>query len=81
VLVEGFKHIDLHKMEVVRDAVATDVQYPDDPFVAAIASDDPTRLPVPTQRDVLPLNDAAAVAQWLVDNGERFVYDPNLYTN
>ncbi|AOW13024.1 molybdopterin-guanine dinucleotide biosynthesis protein MobB [Hydrogenophaga crassostreae] len=81
VLVEGFRHSDLLKIEVVRDAEATAVQYPDDPFVAAIASDDATRLPVPTQRDVLPLNDAAAVAQWLVDNGDRFDYDPDLYTD
>jgi molybdopterin-guanine dinucleotide biosynthesis protein B len=81
VLVEGFRHSDLLKIEVVRRAEATSVQYPDDPFVAAVASDDAAGLPVPTQRDVLPLNDADAVAQWLVDNGGRFDYDPNLYTD
>jgi molybdopterin-guanine dinucleotide biosynthesis adapter protein len=29
---------------------------------------------------VLDLNDADAVAQWLVDNGERFDYDPEMYS-
>jgi molybdopterin-guanine dinucleotide biosynthesis protein B len=79
VLVEGFKHSDLLKIEVWRADVGKPVCYPDDPFVAAVATDSPTRLPEPTLRPVLDLNDPDGIAQWLVDNGERFDYDPEKY--
>ena len=37
-------------------------RYPTDPFIAAIATDSPAQLPEPTQRPVLDLNNATAVA-------------------
>ena len=40
VLVEGFKHADLLKIEVWRDSVGKRAQYPDDPYIVAIATDD-----------------------------------------
>ena len=79
VLVEGFKHSKLMKLELVR-AVGDGYQlYPTDPFVVALACDDIALLAEATQRPVLPLSDPAAVAQWLVQNGGRFDYDPAMF--
>ena len=79
VLVEGFKSSNLLKVEVWRADAGKPARYPDDDFIAAIATDAPERLPESTLRPVLDLNDADAVAQWLVDNGERFDYDAEKY--
>lgn len=79
VLVEGFKQSDLLKVEVWRAQADQPARYPDDDFVAAIATDDASRLPEATQRPVLDLNDHDAVAQWLVDHGHRFDYHPDRY--
>lgn len=79
VLVEGFKQSDLLKIEVWRPASGKPARYPDDDFVVAIATDAPQSLPQPTQRPVLDLNDPDAIATWLVENGERFEYNAELY--
>lgn len=79
VLVEGFRGSDLLKVEVWRPATGHRARYPDDDFVVAIATDAPAALPVPTLRPVLDLNDAEAIAQWLIDNDQRFDYDPERY--
>lgn len=79
VLVEGFKSSDLLKVEVWRADSGKPVRYPDDDFVVAIATDSPDRLPETTLRPVLDLNDADAVAGWLIENRERFVYRAELY--
>ena len=79
VLVEGFKHSDLLKLEVWRAANGKPVLYPDDVFITAIATDLPAALPEETLRPVLNLNEPDAVAQWLVDNGERFDYRAERY--
>ncbi len=79
VLVEGFKSSNLLKMEVWRAAAGKPARYPEDDFIVAIATDSPDRLPQPTLRPVLDLNDPDAVAQWLTDNGERFDYVPENY--
>lgn len=79
VLVEGFKSSDLLKVEIWRADSGKPVRYPDDDFVVAIATDSPDRLPQATLRPVLDLNDADAVADWLIENHERFVYRPELY--
>lgn len=78
VLVEGFKHSDLHKIEVWRATQTSSTRralYPDDPFVAAIATDGPRALPAPTQLPVLDLNDADAIVAWLLANADRFGYN------
>ena len=77
VLVEGFKNSDVHKIEVRRSPAdaSRPALYPEDPFVAAIATDAPEDLPVPTGLPVFDLNDAEAIAQWLLANGDRFDYD------
>ncbi len=79
VLVEGFKDSNLKKVEVWRAVAGQPVRYPDDAFIAAIATDDAARLPQATLRAVLDLNDPEAVAAWLVENGDRFEYDPEHY--
>ena len=79
VLVEGFKDSDLLKIEVWRAATGKPVRYPDDDFIAAVATDSPDRLPVPTGLDVLDLNDPDAVADWLLAHADRFDYNPEMY--
>lgn len=74
VLVEGFKHSDLLKIEVWRTASGKATRYQDDDFIVAIATDSPGQLPQATSRPVLDLNDADAVADFLVNNQERFQY-------
>ena len=74
VLVEGFKHSDLLKIEVWRASSNKPTRYMDDDFVVAIATDSPLQLPLATLRPVLDLNDADAVANYLVNNQERFHY-------
>ncbi len=74
VLVEGFKHSDLLKIEVWRASSGKPTRYMDDDFIVAIATDSPEQLPQATLRPVLDLNDADAVADYLVKNQERFDY-------
>ncbi len=40
----------------------------------------PDRLPQPTLRPVLDLNDVDAVAQWLAENEARFEYNREIYS-
>lgn len=79
VLVEGFKESSLLKVEVWRGAAGHPARYGDDGFIVAIATDSPHQLPQATARPVLDLNDPDALAQWLVENGDRFDYDPEKY--
>ncbi|WOI47561.1 molybdopterin-guanine dinucleotide biosynthesis protein B [Acidovorax sp. BLS4] len=81
-LVEGFKECDLPKVEVWRspspDDTERSVRYPQDPFVVAVVTDAPARLPVPTG---LPVFDGwagpvDALADWLIAQGPRFHYVP-----
>jgi molybdopterin-guanine dinucleotide biosynthesis protein B len=80
VLVEGFKDSNLHKIEVWRASSGKPAIYPDDDFVVAIATDSPDRLPQATLRPLLDLNDPDAVAQWLVDNQDRFDYHAEMFS-
>ncbi|MCB2020657.1 MAG: molybdopterin-guanine dinucleotide biosynthesis protein B [Burkholderiaceae bacterium] len=73
-LVEGFKHAPLLKIEVWRAANGKPVQYPDDPFIVALATDSPQQLPHPTLLPVLDLNVPDAVAQFLLQSAERYEY-------
>ena len=78
VLVEGFKDSDLLKIEVWRAPTPSypgkPARYMDDDFIVAIATDAPEKLPFPTQRPVLDIDDAEAVADYLVANQARFEY-------
>jgi len=79
VLVEGFKESDLLKIEVWRaptpEYAGKPARYMDDDFIVAIATDAPDQLPHATQRPILNLNDPEAVADYLLNAQERFVYD------
>ena len=79
VLVEGFKQSNLLKIEIWRPEAGKPARYPEDDFVVAIATTAPDALPEPTLRPVLDLNDPDAIAQWLVENGDRFDYDAEKY--
>jgi molybdopterin-guanine dinucleotide biosynthesis protein B len=79
VLVEGFKDSDLLKIEVWRASSGQRARYADDDFIVAVATDSPERLPEPTGLPVLDLNDADALAQWLIDNQVRFAYNAELF--
>ena len=74
VLVEGFKHASLPKVEVWRASTGQPAQYPDDPFVVAVCTDTPALLPQPTGLPVLDLNNADAVAEFLLANSGRYEY-------
>jgi molybdopterin-guanine dinucleotide biosynthesis protein B len=79
VLVEGFKHSELLKVEVWRAETGHRARYADDPYIVAIATDSPDQLPTATLRPVLDVNQAEDVVDWLLQNGERFDYDPEAY--
>ena len=79
VLVEGFKQSKLPKVEVWRADAGQPARYMHDDHVVAIATGDPDRLPEPSQLPLLDINDHDAVAQWLVDQGDRFHYTAARY--
>ena len=79
VLVEGFKDCDLHKIEVWRAQSGRAPNYPNDDFIVAIATDSPGQLPQATARPVLDLNDAQALARWLMASEARFESRPEIF--
>lgn len=79
VLVEGYKHAALPKVEVWRAALNQAPLYPEDPFVVAVASDTPSALPQATERPVFDLSTPEALASWLMDTAERFTYQPEIH--
>jgi molybdopterin-guanine dinucleotide biosynthesis adapter protein len=79
VLVEGFKHSDIQKIEVVRPSTGLPTLYEDDDFVVAMATDDKLYFEGKTLRPVLDMNNAAELAQWLMDNADRFEYKAENY--
>jgi molybdopterin-guanine dinucleotide biosynthesis protein B len=74
VLVEGFKNSDLLKIEVWRAATGKPARYLDDDFIVALATDSASQLPEPTARPVFDLDDAPALADWLLAHADRFEY-------
>lgn len=74
VLAEGFKHADAMKIEVWRAEQDATPVYPEDPFVAAIVTDDAATLPLATLRPVFRAGDAQAVADYLLAASDRFEY-------
>jgi molybdopterin-guanine dinucleotide biosynthesis adapter protein len=80
VLVEGFKNSDLRKIEIWRAPSAgyagKPALYISNESILAVATDSAGALPEPTLRPVLDLNDADAVAQYLVNNQQSFEYLP-----
>ena len=83
VLVEGYRDCNLPKLEVWRAPHCKPALYPNDPFVAAIATEaaNAAALPQPTGLPVLDLNNGNAVADWLLSQGERFAYDATQFAD
>jgi len=79
ILVEGFKEANIPKIEVWRAQAMQRVRYMEDDFIVAIATDSPEQLPQATLRPVLDLNDAQALADWLICNQDRFDYSPESF--
>lgn len=82
VLVEGFKHGDLPKVEIWRapgtasDKPAKPLRFPEDAHVVALATDNVAALPVqpPAHIAVLDLNQPAQIVDWMLANATRFEY-------
>lgn len=82
VLVEGFKHGNLPKVEIWRapdpasGKAAKPLRFPEDPHVVALATDDAAALPVqpPAHIALLDLNQPAQIADWMLANASRFEY-------
>lgn len=62
VLVEGFKHAPIAKIEIYREVVGKPLLFPNDPHIVAIASDGPVATVLPK----LDLNQPQAVAEFIV---------------
>ncbi|MDH4095810.1 MAG: molybdopterin-guanine dinucleotide biosynthesis protein B [Betaproteobacteria bacterium] len=62
VIVEGFKHAPIPKLEVWREATEEGLLHPEDPHIVAVASD----AQVQTRLPLLDLNDDAAIADFIV---------------
>ena len=58
----------------LRAATGQPVQYPHDPFVVAVCTDDASRLPEPTGLPILDLNRPESVADFLLGNPGRYDY-------
>ncbi len=85
VLIEGFKHGNLPKVEIWRapDAAAVaagkpakPLRFPQDPHVVALATDDVAALPVqpPAHIALFDMNQPAQLADWMLANASRFEY-------
>ncbi len=63
VLLEGFKHEAIPKIEIHRPSSGHPALYPSDPHIIAVASDQP--LPHPWHGTALDLNDPSAIADFI----------------
>jgi len=70
VIVEGFKHEPIPKVEVLRPSLGKPLLYPDDKSFIAIASD--AGAPEATSLPVLDLNDIDAIASFVADYVNSF---------
>jgi molybdopterin-guanine dinucleotide biosynthesis protein B len=62
VIVEGFKHAPIAKLEVWREAPGEGLLHPQDPHIVAVASD----ARIDTKLPLLELNDDAAIADFIL---------------
>jgi len=66
VLVEGYKHAEIPKLEVYRPSFGKPLLHPQDPNIVAIAADAPVASSVPR----LDLNDPDAIAEFIIQHLE-----------
>lgn len=62
VIVEGFKHEAIAKIEIYRAEIGKPLLFPDDPHIIAVASDAPVETTLPR----LDLNQPAAIADFIL---------------
>lgn len=80
VLIEGFKQGELPKIELWRQPTAgkaaRPLRFPADPYIVALATDDPASLPEPPPASLplLDINQPEAIADWLLAQAPRFEY-------
>ena len=82
VLIEGFKHGNLPKVEIWRapdpasGKLPKPLRFPEYPHVVALATDDVAALPVqpPAHMALLDLNQPEQIADWMLANASRFEY-------
>jgi molybdopterin-guanine dinucleotide biosynthesis protein B len=65
-LIEGFKHDPIPKLEVHRLVTGESLLFPHDRRIIAVASDEPVDTPLPR----FDLNDAAAIAAFILEHAE-----------
>lgn len=65
VLVEGYKHAAIPKLEIWRETLGKPMLHPADPHIAAVAADAPERLQ--TALPVFSLADSGAIATFVAD--------------
>jgi molybdopterin-guanine dinucleotide biosynthesis protein B len=75
VLIEGFRHADVCKVELFAPSLDGTASYLDDPYVIALVTDAPQALPAPTQRPVFARAAADGLAQFLHEQRARLEYD------
>jgi molybdopterin-guanine dinucleotide biosynthesis protein B len=61
-IVEGFKHAPIPKLEVWREATGEGLLHPQDPHIVAVASD----AKIETRLPLLDINDDAAIADFIL---------------
>ncbi len=64
ILVEGFKHAAIPKIELHRPALRKPLLFPNDPHIIAVACDAP--LPQPCQLPLLDMNDPEGIASFIL---------------
>lgn len=74
VLVEGFRHGAVLKLELWDPAAARPALYPEDPYVVGLVTDAPQTLPQPTGLPVFARNDVTGIVEFLLHNASRFVH-------
>ncbi len=69
VLVEGFKHMPIPKLEVYRPSIGKPlIAREGSKTIVAIATDEPAQLAQQTALPVLPLNDSTAIADFILQH-------------
>lgn len=74
VLVEGYKRAPIPKLEIYRADLGKPLLYPNDPHVAAIATDAPGAVGKPSI-PVLDLDNVTAIAQFVIRNSVVLSFD------
>lgn len=76
VLVEGFKHAELPKLELWHPGLDRPPLYPQDPKVCAVVTAEPAQLPVPTRLPLLSPHEPGRIIEYLLQHAARHDYKP-----